>query len=42
MFLFSIFLFYYFPIFIFSYLGLFFEMTHEPSSLEEGTLAEDD
>ena len=27
---------------LFFYLGLFFEMTHEPSSLEEGTLAEDD
>ena len=33
---------YYFPIYIFSYLGLFFEMTHEPSSLEEGMLVEDD
>jgi len=40
-FLFSIFQFYYFPIFLLSYLGLFFEMTHEPSSLKEGTLAED-
>jgi len=27
---------------MFSYLGLFFEMTQEPSSLEEGTLVEDD
>ena len=36
-FLFSIFL-----LFLFFYLVLFFEMIHEPLSLEEGTLAEDD
>ena len=36
-FLFSIFL-----LFLFFYLGLFFETIHEPLSLEEGTLAEDD
>ena len=29
-------------IFLFFYLGLFFETIHEPLSLEEGTLAEDD
>ena len=28
--------------FLFFYLGLFFETIHEPLSLEEGTLAEDD
>ena len=33
------FLFYYFTIFL---SGTLFETTHEPSSLEEGTLAEDD
>ena len=27
---------------MFFYLGLFFEIIHEPLSLEEGTLAEDD
>ena len=31
-----------FSIFLFSYRGLFFETIHEPLSLEEGTLAEDD
>ena len=36
-FLFSIFLFFYF-----FYLRLFIEIIHEPLSLEEGTLAEDD
>jgi len=36
-FLFSIFL-----LFLFFYLGLFFETIHEQLSLEEGTLAEDD
>jgi len=38
------FLFFYFTIFLFSYFQIWdsvFEMTHEPSSLEEGTLAED-
>jgi len=36
-FLFSIFL-----LFLFFYLGLFFETIHEQLSLEEGTLAEDE
>jgi len=31
-----------FSVFYFYYLGLFFEMIHEPLSLEEGTLAEAD
>ena len=31
-----------FLLFLFFYLGLFFETIHEPLSLEEGTLAEDD
>jgi len=31
-----------FSIVLFFYLGLFFEIIHEPLSLEEGTLAEDD
>jgi len=31
-----------FSIFPFFYLGLFFETIHDPRSLEEGTLAEDD
>ena len=31
-----------FLFFYFFYLGLFFEIIHEPLSLEEGTLAEDD
>ena len=31
-----------FSVFLFFYLGLFFEIIHEPLSLEEGTLAEDD
>ena len=31
-----------FSIFLFFYLGIFFEIIHVPLSLEEGTLAEDD
>jgi len=37
-----IFLFFCFLFFYFFYLGLFFEMIHEPLSLGEGTLAEDE
>jgi len=37
-----IFLFFCFLFFYFFYLGLFFEIIHEPLRLEEGTLVEDD